>query len=160
MAQINIIAASGKNRVIGKGNRLIWNLPGDLPRFKAITIGHPIVMGRKTFESFGAKPLPNRTNIIITRNADFKAEGCVVCSSLEEALEKAEAINDQIFVIGGGQIYTEAINRADRLYITVVDAEAEGDTFFPDYSAFTKIISSEDHMTPEGLKYTYLVLEK
>ncbi len=160
MSQINLIAAVGKNRVLGKDNKLIWKLPGDLPRFKAITTGHPIVMGRKTFESFGSKPLPNRTNVIITRNKEFNAPGCIVCSSLEEALKKAGEIDKEIFIIGGGEIYKESISLADRLYLTVVDAEAEGDTFFPDYSDFKKVVSSEDHQTPEGLRFSYILLEK
>ena len=159
MAQINLIAVVGKNRVIGKDNKLIWKLPGDLPRFKTITTPHPIIMGRKTFQSFGSKPLPNRTNIIITRNAEFKAPGCIVCSSLEEAMKKAKEIDKEIFIIGGGEIYHQSIKLADRLYLTIVDEETVGDTFFPDYRKF-KVISSEENETPEGLKYNYVILEK
>jgi len=160
MSQINIIVAVGKNRVIGNKNKLIWKLPGDLPRFKVITTGHPIIMGRKTFESFGNKPLQNRTNIVITRNPKFKAEGCIVSSSLEEAIKVAGEIDEQIFIIGGGEIYSQSIKIADRLYLTVVDEKADGDTFFPDYSEFKRIISSEENKTPEGLRYDYVVLEK
>ena len=157
--QINIIVAVGKKLVIGKDNKLIWRISDDLKRFKTLTTGHPIIMGRRTFESIG-KPLPNRTNIVITRNKDLKMEGCVVCNSLEEAVEKALEKDSQIFVIGGQEIFNQAIKIANRIYLTLIDAEEDGDAFFPDYSDFKKIVSTEEHETSEGLKYKYLVLEK
>jgi dihydrofolate reductase len=132
--QTILIAAFTDNRVLGKDNRLIWHLPEDLKNFKRLTSGHPVIMGRKTFESLG-RPLPNRTNIIITRNADFKAEGCVVVSSLENALQKAEEAGaEKAFVIGGGEIYAQALPIADLMYLTHVHTTLEGDTFFPEFS--------------------------
>ena len=163
MKKINIIVAFGKDRIIGKNNDLVWKgVPGDLKRFKEITTGHPIIMGRKTFESIGNKPLSNRINIVITRNPELKIEGCVVCSSLEEAIKKASDIDEQIFIIGGGQIYKQAINLTDRLYITLIDAGADGNVLFPDYSMFTKIISCENMPSTEKFPHTYkfLILEK
>ncbi len=155
--RISAIAAISKNRVIGKDNGLIWAIPEDLRRFKQLTTGHAVIMGRKTYESIG-KPLPNRTNIIITRDKNFTASGCIITNSLDEAFKQAD--NDtEIFVIGGGQIYEQALSKIDRLYLTVIDQEAEGDTYFPAYDNFTKVVEN----TPgsfEGLHYTYLTLEK
>jgi len=157
--RISIIAAIGKNRELGKGNKLLWHIPGDLPRFKKLTTGHPIIMGRKTFESIG-RPLPNRTNIVVTRDADYKAEGTVVVDSIEKAIETAKSKDEEeIFVIGGGQIYQQALPFADRLYLTVVDVQADADTFFPDYSEFKKVIS-EEKKEEENLKFKYIILEK
>jgi len=149
---ISIIAALGSNRAIGKDNALLWHLPGDLPRFKQLTMGHPVIMGRKTYESIG-KPLPGRLNIVITRNCDFRAEGVVICHSLNEALEQADAAgspDNETFIIGGGDIYAQAIDRADRLYLTEVDeAPADADVFFPGYDAFSRVLESESHSSGE-----------
>ncbi len=156
---LSIIAVIGKNRELGKDNHLLWNLPGDLKRFRDITRGHPVIMGRKTFQSVG-HPLPNRTNIIISRQE--KIPGVIVVHSLEEAIEKAKSAPgaEEIFIIGGGSIYAQAIDRANRLYLTVVDATAPGaDTFFPDYSRFTKVIEEYSH-EENGIKYTYRTIEK
>ncbi len=156
---VSLIAAIDEGRAIGKDNALIWDLPSDLKRFKQITSGHPIIMGRKTFESIG-RPLPNRTNIIITRDQNYTADGCVVTHSLDEALEKAMAIEQQeIFIIGGGQIFEQAISRADKLYLTVVEGTHGADSFFPDYSAFTKILKKESG-SGSGLNFTYLELAR
>ena len=157
--EVNIIVAIGKNREIGKNNHLIWKISDDLKRFKALTTGHPIIMGRKTFESIG-KPLPNRTNIIITRNIEYKANGCIICNSLEKAIEEGFKKDNQIFIIGGQEIYSQAIKVANRLYLTLIDDKSDADAFFPNYDDFKKIISTEDKQTPEGLKYKYVVLEK
>lgn len=118
-------------------------------------------MGRKTFESIG-KPLPGRTNIIITRNPDFKAEGCIVVSSLEEALEKAEQLDQEIFIGGGGEIYKQALPHTDKLYLTLVDSDEQGDVFFPDWQKdFTKETFREERLDEKtGLKYTWVDLEK
>lgn len=127
---ISIIVAVSENGVIGKDNQLIWRLPNDLKRFKALTLGHPMIMGRKTFESIG-KPLPGRTSIVITRNQDFKADGILVVHSLEEALTEARKIEQQeVFIIGGGELYKQALPTADKLYITEVETVTNGDTFF------------------------------
>ena len=155
---ISIIAVIGKNRELGKDNKLLWHIPGDLPRFKQLTTGHPIIMGRKTFQSIG-RPLPGRTNIVIT--STLTHEGILTAQSLEEAIEKAKKSpgSEEIFIIGGGSTYTQGIERTDRLYLTIVDATAEADTFFPDYSQFTKKIS-EQKQENGGFHFTYLTLEK
>ena len=156
---ISIIAAISENRAIGKDNKLLWHLPEDLQRFKKITSGHPIIMGQKTFESLG-RPLPNRTNIVLTLDRSYKAPGAVVVYSMDEALEAAKRVEkEEIFFVGGGQIYAQAIKFADKLYLTLVDGEYDADTFFPDYPQFKKVISEEKHEA-EGLKYKFLELKK
>ncbi len=124
---LSLIAAVAKDRAIGKDNRMPWHLPADFAWFKRTTLGHPVIMGRKTFESIG-RPLPGRRNIVVTRNASFRAEGIEAAHSLTEALRLAA---DDAFVIGGATLYTEALPQADRLYLTEVDAHVEADTFFP-----------------------------
>jgi dihydrofolate reductase len=160
--KISAIAVISRNRVLGKDNSLLFHVPGDLQRFKKITSGHPVIMGRKTFESkeISKTALPNRLNIVVTRDPSYKAEGIIVAKSVEEAIEKAkEKEADEVFVIGGGQIYKEAWSFIDKLYLTVVDTQAEGDTYFPDYSDFSKVVFREEH-EDKGLKYTFLELEK
>jgi len=134
--RISLIAAMTKNYVIGKDNQMPWHLPGDLAHFKALTVGKPIIMGRKTFESIG-KALPKRPNIVITRNSDVVANDCHLVGSLEEALELARRLlapkEDEIMVIGGTQIFKQAFPLADRMYLTFIDAELEGDCFFPEW---------------------------
>jgi len=128
---ISIIAAIGRNNELGKKGDLIWKLPNDLKNFKKITEGHTVIMGRKTFESIG-KPLPNRKNIVITRNKKFKATGIEIAHSLKNAINLAKK-DKEVFIIGGGEIYKEAMNLAGRLFITHIDAEdKKADTFFPD----------------------------
>lgn len=160
--KISIIAALSKEgRAMGFQNHLLWKIEGDLPRFKQLTTNHPIIMGRKTYGSIG-KPLPNRTNIVITRNPEIQLEGVTIVSSLDEAFRVAkekEADNGEVFVIGGGEIYKQAIPFTDRLYLTVVDDEPEADTFFPDYSDFKKEVSREEH-SEHNPPFTYLILEK
>lgn len=150
---ISIIVAIAENNAIGKNNDLLWHLPGDLKKFKATTTGHTIIMGRKTFESIG-KPLPNRRSIIITRNTNYKApEGVLVTNSLNEALELCYQ-EQEIFVIGGGAIYEEALPLADKLYLTKVHAEFDADTFFPeiDESEWDK---TNEEKTPVDAKNPY-----
>lgn len=131
---MSLIVAMTENRVIGVENRLPWNIPEDLKRFKKITSGHPIIMGRKTYESIG-RPLPGRTNIVITRQKDYRAEGVIACSSLREALDWANRApgSDEIFVIGGGEIFKQALPLTDRIYLTIVEWPFEGDAYFPDF---------------------------
>ncbi len=163
MARINLIAAIDRKRVIGKDNDLAWKgVPGDMKRFKELTTGHPVVMGRKTLDSMGSKPLVNRTNIIITRQAGFALAGCIIAHSADEALAIAAKLDSEIFVIGGGEIYAEMIGKADRLYLTEIDAESDGNIFFPDYSDFTKIVSKEEMPASEKFPhpYRFLVLER
>ena len=132
-----IIVAMARNRVIGKNNALPWYLPGDLKYFKQVTMGKPVIMGRKTFESIG-RPLPGRLNVVITRNPDWQApEGVLVVTSLADALVKAEAQaliegGDEVMIIGGGQIYAEALPLTERLYLTQVHADVSGDAYFPE----------------------------
>ncbi|MBI2039799.1 dihydrofolate reductase [Candidatus Microgenomates bacterium] len=156
-----IVAVAGKKRIIGKKGGLPWYIPEELKRFKEITMGHPIVMGRKTHESIG-RALPGRTNIVVTREPNYQAEGCEVAHSLEEALRLAKNAsgNNEIFIIGGGQIYQEAIKLADKLYLTYIDKEIEGEVFFPDYSEFKKVVSESDWQEHEGLRYKFYELEK
>lgn len=161
--RISIIAALSENNVIGRDNDLPWYLPSDMKRLKALTMGHPLVMGRKTYESIG-RPLPGRTSIVISRNKEKLHYPPEVkkASSLDEALEIAQASeggDTEIFLFGGGQIYAEGIERAERLYLTVVKEDVEGDTHFPDYSNFTKVIKKEEGVDG-GVHLTYMILEK
>jgi dihydrofolate reductase len=126
---ITLIAACSKNRVIGKDNKLIWNLPEDLKRFKDLTLGNPIVMGRKTYESIG-KSLPGRLNIILTKNRDFKADNCLIYNNIYDMLEIYQQSN--LFVIGGGEIYNMFLPHAKKIELTLIDKDFEGDTFFPE----------------------------
>lgn len=145
---------------IGKDNKLMWHIPGELPRFKKITTGHAVIMGRKTWESLPFKPLPNRTNIIITRDFSYMPTGAIVCNSIEDAINKAkETEKSEIFVIGGGQIYQQALPFADKLYLTLVDGTFDADTYFPDYSDFKKVISEELH-EDGGYRYKFIELER
>lgn len=147
MNRIAIIAAIGKKRELGFGGKLLWRIPDDMKRFKELTGGRPVIMGRKTWESLPEKfrPLPRRTNIVVTRQSGYEAEGAVVVDSLEAARAAAARAPgaDEIFVIGGGELYATALPLADRLYLTLVDDIAEADTFFPPYEQAFKIISDE-----------------
>lgn len=157
--EINLIAALSTNRVIGKDGGFPWHITADLKHFKELTVGNTVIMGRKTFESIG-KPLPNRTNIVITRDRDFSAEGCRIVHSLEEAIDMAREFGKgDIFIIGGGQVYEQAMRFADKLILTLVHKEFDGDTFFPDYSSFTQVVSREQQ-EQEGLKFDFLVLKR
>lgn len=154
---VSIIAAIGKNRELGKNNQLLWNIPSDMKRFRELTMGHPVIMGRKTFESIG-RPLPNRTNIVVTKQQDFHPEGVRVCESLERAVEVANSIDStEIFIIGGAQIYGQAIDIADRLYLTIIDQSFDADAFFPDYSRFKIVIESTNNME-NNISVTFLTL--
>ncbi len=165
MVSIAIIVALGTTtHAIGKNNGLLWHIPDDLKRFKALTLGHPVIMGRKTWESLPPKfrPLPERTNIVVTRQAGYAADGAVVADSLERArTASARATGaDEIFVIGGGELYKEALPFAKRLYLTLVEDNKDGDVFFPPYETeFTKIVSEESREWG-GLKYRWVTLER
>lgn len=154
-----IVALSKDRRAIGNNNQLLWKLPGDLPRLKKLTMGHPLIMGRKTFESIG-RPLPGRTNIILSRNTDFHPEGVVVCGDIKEALGRATAEKTgESFIFGGAAVYKMALPLADRLYLTLVNDEPTADAFFPDYSEFTKVIEKEPHFDLSPA-FEYLTLER
>ncbi|MHB0754634.1 dihydrofolate reductase [Polaribacter sp. M15] len=153
---VTIIAAIAKNNALGLNNDLIWHLPADLKRFKKVTTGHHIIMGRNTFESIG-KPLPNRTTIIITRNSNYTQEGCLIANSVEDALDMAK--NDhQIYIIGGAQIYKYAIENdlVDVLDITLVHQEFEADVFFPEIDLnIWEEVKREDFIADEKNKFDY-----
>lgn len=141
---LTLIVAHDQNRLIGGGNALLWHLPEDLKRFKALTSGHPVLMGRKTFESIG-RPLPNRTNIVITRNSYWYHKGVHVASSLEDAIGMASTMDSQIFLIGGGELYAQGLSHVDVLEITEVHDIFEGDTWFPEYHNDFTEIGRESH---------------
>ncbi|MEK4092925.1 MULTISPECIES: dihydrofolate reductase [unclassified Viridibacillus] len=157
---ISLIVAHDENNVIGLNNAMPWHLPGDLAYFKRTTMGKPMIMGRKTFESIG-KPLPGRTNIVITRDEKYVREGIVIVHSLEEALAQAKKESEEIMIIGGEQIFRITLPMADRLYVTKIEKQYEGDTFFPSYDEEWQVVSqSEVNETDDGLKFTYLVYER
>jgi dihydrofolate reductase len=155
---ISIIVAVANNGVIGKNNQLTWHLPADLKRFKQLTMGHAMIMGRKTFDSIG-KALPGRTTVIVTRQKDFKKENCLVADSLEKAIELCKNDPDipgEIFIIGGAQIFEKAIPLTDRIYFTQIHHAFDGDVFFPDLEKGKwKITFREDHNADEKNPYDY-----
>jgi len=158
-----IAAIQKKDRGLGFNNELLFQIKDDLRRFRDITKGKPIIMGRKTWESLPLHPLPHRFNIIVTKNTDFSVpEGAFIANSIEEAIKIAQQYsNEEICIIGGGEVYRQALSFCDRLYLTIVDGDKEADAFFPDYGMFTKIIEKEPRSDEEtGLEYTYLTLEK
>jgi len=152
---IKIIVAMSENRVIGNNNELIWKLSSDLKRFKELTTNNTVVMGRKTYESIG-RPLPNRRNIIITRNLEYLVEGCEIVSSLEEALLLT---NNNCFIIGGGEIYKQSLEVADKIYLTLVHKEFEGDTQFPELGKEWATINTEDFVADDKNEYNYSFIE-
>ena len=161
MAEVTLIAAAGENNALGKDKDLVWHLPDDFKRFKKLTTGHHIIMGRKTYESF-PKPLPDRTHIVITRQKDYSPQGAVIVHSLEEALEIAD-IDPQPFVIGGGEIYKLAMGSADKIELTRVHGTFEADAFFPELNENEwELISSSYHDKDEKHEYafTYLTYER
>lgn len=159
-AKISIISSMAGNRAIGKGDRLLWRISEDLKHFRELTSGHPVIMGRKTFESIGF-PLPNRTNIIITRKHNYQKRNCLVAHSLEEAINEGRKIDQkEIFIIGGGEIYQQAILVADKLYLTLVEGDYEADTFFPEYGEFKKVIYEGDQQKEGKYKFKFIELTR
>jgi dihydrofolate reductase len=156
MPRISLIAAMARNRVIGIENRLPWRLPADLKRFKALTKGHTLVMGRKTFESLNG-PLPWRTTIVVTRREDYAPEGVLVAHSLEEALERARKEDaEEIFIAGGEEIFRQGLLLADRLQLTHIDQDFPGDTFFPEFEASAwRLVERQDHEATEEIPFAY-----
>lgn len=152
---ISFIWAMDENRVIGKGNQLPWHLPEDLKFFKKVTMGHPVAMGRKTHESIG-RLLPGRENIVISRNRDFQCEGCTVLYSIEDFITYCQEKEDEVFVIGGAEIFRELIHEVDRLYLTMIYEKFDGDTFFPELSLEDfKLVSQEKGIRDEKNPYDY-----
>ena len=160
---ISLIVATDSKGGIGKNNKIPWDIPEDIKRFKDLTMGHPVIMGRKTFESilsYLKKPLPGRTNIVITRNPDFTYEGVIVCKTIDEALEQASKLDkDEIFIGGGAQVFDIVVDKVDRLYLTLVEGDFEADTFFHHADKFKKVILKEEN-NYNGIKFTFLTLEK
>lgn len=160
-----VVAITNKNRSIGKDGALLVRISDDLKRFKQLTLGHPIIMGRKTYESIG-RALPGRTNLVVTRNPKFKAPDVIACASLDEAVAKAvaeegsKAADQEVFIIGGGEIYAQALARTDRIYLTLVRSNTEGDVFFPDYSGFKARSKEERRDEQTGLEYSWIDLER
>ena len=155
---ISAIAAMDRNRVIGKDNQIPWYLPADLKFFKRTTLHHHVLMGRKNYQSIG-KPLPKRTNVVITRNPYFISSGCIVVHSIEEALEVAHHNQEEeVFIIGGGEIYAQAMPFTQRMYLSEIDAEFDGDVFFPEFDMSEWDITSEEYHAPDNKnKYPFTV---
>jgi dihydrofolate reductase len=154
MAQLSLIVAMAQKGVIGLNNTLPWHLPEDLKRFRALTMGHHIIMGRKTYESLN-RLLPGRTTVIVTRNVDYKVEGAIVVHSLAEAVEACVG-DTEAFLIGGAELYQQGMALADKLYITRIDAEFAGDAFFPEWDIQQWQLQDEDaHIAENGLAYRY-----
>jgi dihydrofolate reductase len=158
--KISIIVAVAKNNVIGNNNQLIWRLSADLKRFKALTTGHHILMGRKTFESIG-KALPNRTNIVITRSANFQHPETVVLDDIQKGIDFAKLNGEtELFVIGGGEIYKNVLPLADKLYLTKVHTSPLGDTFFPELNeAEWQVIAEEAHLADDKNEFNFVFLD-
>lgn len=160
--KISLIVAMSKNRVIGRDNKMPWHLSADLKRFRAITMNSPILMGRKTFESIG-KPLDGRTNLILSKNINYQPQGCLVFQSLESALNEAKKYGEEIFIIGGATLYEIALPLANRLYLTDIQAEFEGDTLFPEFDVneWNEIACEQiDNDEKVDFSYRFLTLEK
>jgi dihydrofolate reductase len=160
MTEIVFALAMAENGVIGAGGGLPWRIPEDLKRFKALTLGKPIVMGRKTWESFPKRPLPGRTNIVITRDMSWSAPGAVVVHSLDEAIAHAMAENpDEIAIVGGAEIFRQALPRATRIELTEVHATIQGEAHLPPFDpSVWRETAREEHATADGLHYSYVTL--
>ena len=155
---ISLVAAMANNRVIGKDNQMPWHLPADLKHFKAVTLGKPIIMGRKTYESIG-RPLPGRQNIVISRNPDYQLEGCDTATSFKAALELVSG-QPEVMVIGGGQLYRETLSLANQLFLTFIDLDVEGDTQFPAFDDLPLTeIKRETHQSDEKNPYNYTFVD-
>lgn len=159
-SRISLIAAVAANGIIGHRNAMPWRLPEDLRRFKALTLGHPIIMGRKTYESLG-RPLPGRRNIVISRRQCLDSDGCLSVGSVGEALQACPTEDGEIFVIGGAQIYAEALPLVQRLYLTEIHHDYPGDTRFPavDWPSWRET-SRQKHQTSEGLEYDFVTYDR
>ncbi|ARS35922.1 dihydrofolate reductase [Pontibacter actiniarum] len=159
---ISIVVAAAENNVIGKDNDLIWYLPADLKHFKSLTMGHPMLMGRKTYESIG-KPLPGRTSIVITSQKDYEAAGCIVVHSLEEAIKRGLELDTDMSVIGGARIYSQALPFTDKVFLTRVHASFDGDVYFPELPEDEWQVVEQEHHGPDDknkYSYTFLTLER
>lgn len=161
--RLSILVAMAKNRVIGKNNALPWHLPADLKHFKALTMGHPIIMGRKTYESIG-RLLPGRTNVIVTRQKAYQVAGAITVNSIDDAFKVCQAGvdgNDEVFLIGGAELYRQTFELCDRIYITEIQQDFDGDTFFPAFNMEEwKEIAREKHFSEDGtLDYHFVTFD-
>ena len=156
---LSLIVALANNRVIGVNNTLPWHLPEDLKRFRALTTGHHIIMGRKTYESLG-RLLPNRTTVIVTRNPNFQVQGALIAHSLEQALALCQD-DDEAFLIGGAELYQAGLNLAQKMYVTSIDLEVAGDAYFPEWDVNQwQETASEAHTSAQGLPFSYLTYQR
>jgi dihydrofolate reductase len=159
MTALALIAAVARNGVIGGGNALPWRLPADMQHFRALTTGHSVIMGRKTWESIG-RPLPGRQNIVVTRQADYAANGAIVRASLDDAL-RAATMPDPVFCIGGGELYALALPRATTFHCTQIDRDFPGETRFPDFDRSSwRETARDEHLAPEGFSYAFVTYER
>ncbi|WP_422123356.1 dihydrofolate reductase [Planococcus sp. X10-3] len=156
---ISLMVAHDPNLVIGKDNQLPWHIPEDLAYFKKHTVGKGIVMGRNTYESIG-RPLPKRRNIVVSRKEDLQIEGTDIVHSLEDAVRLAEEMHEEVMIIGGEQIFRSILPQADRLYITLIHKEFEGDTFFPEYGADWELVSESQRFQSGEIPFSYLIFER
>ena len=155
---ISSIVAMASNRVIGNRGDIPWKIPGEQKMFKEITIGHTVIMGRKTYESIG-RPLPGRTNIVITRQSDYQAEGCIVVHDLDSALQSCPPDENEVFICGGGQLYQESLPLTDRIYLTLLPREVSGDTYFPKISETDFTVTKSEYI--DGIEpYNFLIYER
>ena len=158
--KISLIAAMAKNRVIGRQGDIPWKIPGEQQIFKKITLGHAVIMGRKTYESL-KDPLPERTNIIVTRQPDYVAEGCIVVHDLSQALNSCPPGEDEAFIIGGGQLYQAAFAMTDRIYLTVIPRDIDGDTYFPKIPSTEFQVIESKTITAAGIEpYNFFIYER
>ncbi|WP_033541053.1 dihydrofolate reductase [Planococcus sp. CAU13] len=156
---ISLMVAHDPNHVIGRNNQLPWHIPEDLAYFKKHTIGKGIVMGRNTYESIG-RPLPKRRNIVVSRNRELKIEGTDIVHSIEDAVKLAQEVHEEVMIIGGEQIFRTVLPEADRLYITLIHQEFEGDTFFPDYGEGWELTSESERLESGGVPFSYLIFDR
>ena len=159
---VSAIVAVSENGYIGKENQIPWHLPKDLQYFKKTTLGHPVIMGRRTWDSLPEKyrPLPGRQNIVITSQSEFEAPGAIIVSSAEEAIEKTKEIDEEIFIIGGARVFEESLHLADRLILTEIEGEKESDTYFPRFNDLFIKESEEGPFEHEGIKYWFVEYRK
>ena len=158
--RISLIAAMAKNRVIGRQGDIPWKIPGEQKIFKKITLGHAVIMGRKTYESL-ERPLAERTNIIVTRQPDYVAEGCIVVHDLSQALNSCPSEEDEAFIIGGGQLYQAAFAMTDRIYLTVIPRDVAGDTYFPEIPAAEFQVIESKTISAAGIEpYYFYIYER
>jgi dihydrofolate reductase len=156
--RISAIVAMASNRIIGNRGGIPWKIPGEQKMFKEITLGHTVIMGRKTYESIG-RPLPGRTNVIITRQSDYRADGCIVVHDLAGAFQSCPRTENEAFICGGGQLYREAMSATDRIYLTVLPREVKGDTYFPEISEAEFKLTKSEHI--DGVEpYDFLVYDR